>query len=57
MFGKVRAFVIRVWYRLRGFPPVDVIINERFTKPTKAQVKRVKRRLEQQRLGKRKVRQ
>jgi hypothetical protein len=56
MLGKVRAFVIRVWYRLRGFPPVDVIIDERLTNPTKAQVKRVKRRLEQQRLGKRKVR-
>jgi hypothetical protein len=45
MFGKWRAFIVRLWFRLSP-RPVEDILDERLPNPTKAQAKRIKRRLE-----------
>jgi hypothetical protein len=50
MFSKLRAFFVHTLSRLRRPTPVDVIIDERLNNPSDAQAKRIKRRLEQQRI-------
>jgi hypothetical protein len=50
MFRKLRAFFVHTLSRLRRPTPVDVSIDERFNNPSDAQAKRIKRRLEQQRI-------
>ena len=50
MFSKLCAFFVHTLSRLRRSTPVDVSIDERFNNPSDAQAKRIKRRLEQQRI-------
>ena len=50
MFSKLCAFFVHTLSRLRRPTPVDVIIDERLHNSSDAQAKRIKRRLEQQRI-------
>jgi hypothetical protein len=50
MFSTLRAFFVHTLSRLRRPTPVDVIIDERLNNQSDAQAKRIKRRLEQQRI-------
>ena len=50
MFRKLRVFFVHTLSRLKRPTPVDVIIDERLHNSSDAQAKRIKRRLEQQRI-------